>query len=53
MSGTAWGMRHGALTAAAMHGLAVQRGRFDWGFAYVSSRVTSSRSMCIVTYFKL
>ena len=56
LSGTAWGMSYGALTAAAIAGIGGSAWTFDWGFAYVSSLVYLSifgSIVAFVTYFKL
>ena len=56
LSGTAWGMGYGALTAAAIAWTGGSAWTFDWGFAYVASLVYLSVFGSIIafgTYFKL
>ena len=56
LSGTAWGMGYGALTAAALAWMGGSAWTFDWGFAYVASLVYLSVFGSIIafgTYFKL
>ena len=56
LSGTAWGMGYGALTAAALAWAGGSAWTFDWGFAYVASLVYLSVFGSIIafgTYFKL
>ena len=56
MSGTAWGMGYGALTAAAVAWIGGTRWTFDWGPAYVVSLVYLAVFGSIVAfgaYFKL
>jgi drug/metabolite transporter (DMT)-like permease len=56
MSGTAWGMAYGALTAAAVAWFRGSDWTFDWGIAYVASLVYLSVFGSIVAfgaYFKL
>ena len=56
LSGTAWGMGYGALTAAALAWTGGSPWTFDWNFAYVVSLVYLSVFGSIIafgTYFKL
>ena len=56
LSGTAWGMGYGALTAAAIAWTGGSAWTFDWGFTYVASLVYLSVFGSIIafgTYFKL
>ena len=56
LSGTAWGMGYGALTAAALAWTGGSAWTFDWSFAYVASLVYLSVFGSIIafgTYFKL
>jgi drug/metabolite transporter (DMT)-like permease len=56
MSGTAWGMSYGALTATVIASIGGSAWTFEWGFAYVSSLVYLSvfgSIVAFVTYFKL
>lgn len=56
MSGTAWGMGYGALTAAAVTWIGGAAWTFDWGVAYVASLVYLAVFGSIVAfgaYFKL
>ena len=56
LSGTAWGMGYGALTAAAIALIGGSAWTFDWGFTYVSSLVYLSvfgSIVAFVTYFRL
>jgi len=56
MSGTAWGMGYGALTASAIAWIGGTRWTFDWGYAYVASLVYLAVFGSIVAfgaYFKL
>ena len=56
LSGTAWGMGYGALTAAALAWTGGSAWAFDWSFAYVASLVYLSVFGSIIafgTYFKL
>ncbi|HVE88300.1 MAG TPA: EamA family transporter, partial [Burkholderiaceae bacterium] len=56
VSGTAWGMSYGALTAAAIAWISGSAWTFDWGFEYVASLVYLSvfgSIIAFVTYFKL
>lgn len=56
LSGTAWGMGYGALTAAALAWTGGSAWTFDWGFAYVASLVYLSvfgSIIAFVTYFRL
>jgi drug/metabolite transporter (DMT)-like permease len=56
LSGTAWGMGYGALTAAALAWTGGSAWTFDWGFAYVASLVYLSVFGSIIafgTYFRL
>ena len=56
LSGTAWGMGYGALTAAALAWTGGSPWTFDWSFAYVASLVYLSVFGSIIafgTYFKL
>lgn len=56
VSGTAWGMSYGALTAAAIAWAGGSAWAFDWGFAYVASLVYLAVFGSIIafgTYFRL
>ena len=56
LSGTAWGMGYGALTAAALAWTGGSPWTFDWSFSYVASLVYLSVFGSIIafgTYFKL
>ena len=56
MSGTAWGMGYGAMTAAAVAGIGGSAWTFDWGVPYVASLVYLAVFGSIVAfgaYFKL
>ena len=56
ISGTAWGMSYGALTAAAIAWTSGSAWAFDWGFEYVASLLYLSvfgSIIAFVTYFQL
>lgn len=56
ISGTAWGMSYGALTAAAVAWIGGSAWAFDWSFEYVASLVYLSvfgSIIAFVAYFKL